>query len=29
MLKISHKKLYAKINEYQLERPGERSEKEE
>jgi transcriptional regulator with PAS, ATPase and Fis domain len=29
MLKISRKKLYAKINKYQLERPGERTEQEE
>jgi two-component system, NtrC family, response regulator AtoC len=29
MLKISRKKLYAKINKYQLEAPGERSEEEE
>jgi DNA-binding NtrC family response regulator len=29
MLKISRKKLYAKINKYQLERSGERTEEEE
>jgi DNA-binding NtrC family response regulator len=29
MLRISRKKLYAKINKYQLEKPGERTEQEE